>query len=685
MFGYNGRGKSSFALGIIDTYKSSHDTEDSFRFFNRDYVKETLLLNGEESIIKGVKVTFSKNDAEIAKQIRELEVQKYDVKVLSDNVDKSRKRLRNTIDQLHERNRGKARINKKKADLSIEEVIRLYNEDLKKAHEITLSDEFIKEAQGDSEELEERKAILEMSFFPNLIIKKISEEDQEFLKNTLKKSYRVDNDIPSMEEIRWLEKGLFLHNDEDNQCKFCKNSFNIYDVISRLKEYKENEMQKDLKRLENIKSVVIKNIEIVDKGESFKDNLLKIGIQPSIMNSIYKSHYFNQMKSLVSTIDDKMKDMSVVFENSDCIPIFELEIDRTRDIIQRAHKDKMKQIDKTINNIETIAKGKIALVLKDNYVNKRLKNIKKIEKKILKIIKANNKLDQQIKELLDKQSEYIDFMNFLNNSLESLGIQIKLTLKEENYYLKHTIEELELTIDDISEGEKNLLSLLYFYFELYSDVKQKKLKEVIKLIVVDDPISSLDDANKFYVLEIVKKILDEKTPQIFVLTHSWDDFCQITYKLKNNSNVKLLEIYKDSKKDFQSTLRECATNISPYKKLFTELNDLSKKDSSALDNCDNYHAANSMRRVFEEFLNFKKPNLLPQKGSQSCIEDMYWKATGNEMLEQKKRELGRFLSFINVLSHRPIRSDEILANSKFLMEFIKTMDKVHYESMIQII
>lgn len=372
LFGYNGRGKSSFALGIIDTYKSSHDTEDSFRFFNRDYVKETLLLNGEESIIKGVKVTFSKNDAEIAKQIRELEVQKYDVKVLSDNVDKSRKRLRNTIDQLHERNRGKARINKKKADLSIEEVIRLYNEDLKKAHEITLSDEFIKEAQGDSEELEERKAILEMSFFPNLIIKKISEEDQEFLKNTLKKSYRVDNDIPSMEEIRWLEKGLFLHNDEDNQCKFCKNSFNIYDVISRLKEYKENEMQKDLKRLENIKSVVIKNIEIVDKGESFKDNLLKIGIQPSIMNSIYKSHYFNQMKSLVSTIDDKMKDMSVVFENSDCIPIFELEIDRTRDIIQRAHKDKMKQIDKTINNIETIAKGKIALVLKDKALSQQM-------------------------------------------------------------------------------------------------------------------------------------------------------------------------------------------------------------------------------------------------------------------------------------------------------------------------
>ena len=51
------------------------------------------------------------------------------------------------------------------------------------------------------------------------------------------------------------------------------------------------------------------------------------------------------------------------------------------------------------------------------------------------------------------------------------------------------------------------------------------------------------------------------------------------------------------------------------------------------------------------------------------------------MLDIKKRKLGSLLSFINVLSHRPIRSDEILANCKFLMEFIKTMDKVHYDSM----
>ena len=51
------------------------------------------------------------------------------------------------------------------------------------------------------------------------------------------------------------------------------------------------------------------------------------------------------------------------------------------------------------------------------------------------------------------------------------------------------------------------------------------------------------------------------------------------------------------------------------------------------------------------------------------------------MGNNRKQELGSFLSFINVLSHRPIKSDEILNNSKFIMKFIQQVDKIHFESM----
>ena len=111
--------------------------------------------------------------------------------------------------------------------------------------------------------------------------------------------------------------------------------------------------------------------------------------------------------------------------------------------------------------------------------------------------------------------------------------------------------------------------------------------------------------------------------------------------------------------------------------------ELSEKKSDELNDYDIYHASNSMRRVFEEFLNFKKPNLLPQKSNQKQIEDIYEKSTGEALGKTRKQRLGSFLSFINVLSHRPIRSEEILDNSKFFMGFIRDIDKVHFESMKQ--
>lgn len=681
LFGYNGRGKSSLALGIVDTYKSSGGTDDSYRLFNRDYVKKTLLLNDDTTLIKGVKVTFSENDAEIATKIQELEKQKVDTKDLRDEIDNKNKNLRKKIDEIHDKSKGKAKINKKRADLSNDKVIELYKIDLEKAHAVKSSDDFIKTFDADNENLEKQKGSIENTRFPKLVITKLSQDDKEFLNNTLKKSYNFSDELPPLEELNWLEKGIKLHEETDKQCKFCQNYFNLQDVINRVKEYKENEKQKDIKRLARIKDIININLLVIENEKAFSENLSKINIDSKEMDIIYSSDCLSEVRELVSIIDSKIENMNYVFDTTNCITIFEQQIEQICEKIKEAFRETIKEIDDSINNIEILAKGKIALALQEQNITKDLKEIHKLELNLSNANKDNKEIDKKVKELEDKQSEYTDFMNFLNDILESLGIQIKLILSEENYYLQHSIEKSDLTIDDISEGEKNLLSLLYFYFELYTDNEQKQLNKAIDLIVVDDPISSLDDSNKFYVLEIIKQIIDEKNPQIFVLTHSWDDFCQLTYKIKNNQNAKLLEIYKDSTKDFQSALRECSTNISPYKKLFTELNELSKKNLSDLDNCDNYHAANSMRRVFEEFLNFKKPNLLPQKRSQKQLEDMYYSVIGEEMSAIKKQKLGSLLSFINVLSHRPIRSDEILANCKFLMEFIKTMDKVHYDSM----
>lgn len=682
LFGYNGMGKSSLALGIVNSYVAKGGTENSYRLFNRDYVKNNLLLKDDISLIKGVKVTFSKNDAEIAKKIQELEQEKINIETLTSNIDEENRILRNKIDNIHDQTKGKAKINKKRGDLPNTDVIDAYKADLERAHTINPSDEQIKSFIPDSVELEKKKSFIEDLKLPNLAIKKLSNEDKEFLNKILKKSYNFGDDIPSQEEMKWLDDGINLHGDSDKKCKFCQSCFNIYDVISRVKKYKENEKQKDIKHLFDVKNIIKENLSLIEQQRTFSTNLSQIGIEPKIMDNIYNSDFMLEVRELVDTIGNKIDNMSYMFDTTDCISTFENKIEQIHEKITEAHKKTIKDIDNTINNIEALTKGKIALALQDSDIQKNLGKIRKLEREILKASEDNKKIDKKIRELKEGQSEYIDFMNYLNDVLESLGVHIKLILSEKNYYLKHSIEESELTINDISEGEKNLLSLLYFYFELYTDKQQKKLNEDIELIVVDDPISSLDDANKFYVLEIIKNMLDTCEPQIFVLTHSWDDFCQITYNYRrSDQSVKLFEIYKDSTKNFQSEIRDCRKNVSPYKKLFSELYELSNKNLNELNDCDVYHAANSMRRVFEEFLNFKKPNLLPQRSSQDQILGIYKNATGRQMSKKDSIKLGSFLTFINVLSHRSIKSAEILDNCKFLLKIIKEMDKVHYDSM----
>lgn len=73
-FGYNGRGKSSLSKGIVKEYFEQNNNEGAVRFFNRDYVENRLLLDKSDSTIKGVKVSFSEKDADISKEIVNLNI-----------------------------------------------------------------------------------------------------------------------------------------------------------------------------------------------------------------------------------------------------------------------------------------------------------------------------------------------------------------------------------------------------------------------------------------------------------------------------------------------------------------------------------------------------------------------------------------------------------------------------------
>ena len=80
-----------------------------------------------------------------------------------------------------------------------------------------------------------------------------------------------------------------------------------------------------------------------------------------------------------------------------------------------------------------------------------------------KKIFLNLKLSKNVMD--EKKSE--DFLKDVNDILKDINLSIKLKIEGNDYYLETTLlNNDELTVDDISEGEKNLLSLIFFYFEI---------------------------------------------------------------------------------------------------------------------------------------------------------------------------------------------------------------------------
>ena len=70
-FGYNGKGKTALSKGIIDEIKKNPDiTDDNYRFFNKDFIKDNLLLENNVDL-KGIVANFGKENVDIEKAIEE--------------------------------------------------------------------------------------------------------------------------------------------------------------------------------------------------------------------------------------------------------------------------------------------------------------------------------------------------------------------------------------------------------------------------------------------------------------------------------------------------------------------------------------------------------------------------------------------------------------------------------------
>lgn len=172
--------------------------------------------------------------------------------------------------------------------------------------------------------------------------------------------------------------------------------------------------------------------------------------------------------------------------------------------------------------------------------------------------------------------------------------------------------------ENLSEGEKNFIAFLYFYQQVFGSDTEDSVN-TNKIVVIDDPVSSMDSSALFIVATLTRKMIevcrntvdnrDAVIPgnfikQIFILTHNTYFHREVTYayancwefvsfylirKINNKSIVKLCDAVDP---DRPTTSR---INVNPVKNAYAALWAEFKEVQSTIP------LMNVVRRILEHY------------------------------------------------------------------------------------
>ena len=339
----------------------------------------------------------------------------------------------------------------------------------------------------------------------------------------------------------WIKQGLSYLELTKNQCPFCQQSVettlkaeieSVFDEtynrqIKELEAYQTNYTQSVSALIQNLKRIAERDIEILDFS------ILETHIR--LIEEEYKNNLTileKKVKSPSSSVE--LNSLSTDFEKVKKI------IDSYRATIE-ANNSTAQNIGREKSKLKSEIWKFIANELSSDLTNfqKRLSGLgvarKSIKEQIDQRIIDKEKLAKQIKEKESDVTSIIHTKNEINKILKSFGFTNFSISEAENGYYKIIRQNGADAKETLSEGEYTFITFLYFY-QLLKGSKEESGLTKDKIVVIDDPISSLDSNVLFIVSNLIKEILkdcrkkENGIKQVFILTHNIYFHKEVTFK-----------------------------------------------------------------------------------------------------------------------------------------------------------
>lgn len=727
-FGYNGSGKSTIAKYLRDINRPPAEQDSSFAdcsqtgfdqtsqtilVYNEDFRNENFILNNEQKGIFSLNVT----NAEIDRQIQEINNNVGRLEVLLQNAKSREITYKRLLEKKYQdlvnvvfskrslfsdcKNATIPHGGSKKSFLTDIQSINL-------SSPCKTLDELLKEyhrvyANG----LHNIPYGIDITIFEKLI--EIENQISKILDEVIVGNKDVDIAalIDQLHMSSWVEQGLPYFAQSGKKCPFCQQ-----DIINKdnLKQKFEHFFDASYKA---------KMTDLQDKSGTYYrtlssqiDNLTEIvrlfNPDNKVSSLIVKlSKIRDDFAQIIREKKDKPNERKTIVSISNQMPFLE----ELKVLIEGNNHD--------FSNLASLKEQWIKDV--QIYIahdsQDVIKRYKQQEKELEKIIALNRECQDHISNQVSYRRHQVSFLRQstvnttdavvnINKILKTVGFD-GFEIKEKSlpnstsptYYIKRKGENGAPVYKTLSEGEKTFISFLYFHqLSLgVDDISTGASKK--KIIVIDDPVSSLDSKVMFVISTLIHQLARRKgsdsTPdrqafanpnieQIFVFTHNFYFYKEVSF---DRRPINTNQIHHLLEKDNNVTKLVYSEKQCKIKNDYTMMWDTLKrcKQGSSTDKSQNILIANTMRRIIDTYIEFT--------GIKNNSQSITWSALDSFTLGSPEYIVeSAFISFINDESHcasvvddiyysNILRQDPTVIFNAFKALF-KNIGRNHYEMMM---
>lgn len=527
---------------------------------------------------------------------------------------------------------------------------------------------------------------------------------QELLARDVLSSEKIADLVRDAVLESWVKKGVEYHEQHGHdRCLFCNQSMPQERWISLQKHFDEesktlsNEIADLIKKLTE-EVATVKAIPELDKRQYYAIYESKVEELNATLVEV-KKEYCRGLESAIAELKERQAAISSMRNYTvpeDCTEKIENVL-----LAQKSIRETM--TDYTLNLEKEKEKAHKLLRLNRVYEAESTYNFLARKEKMVQLGSERSALEEKVKVQSDLIANKLKDIEELQKSLRDEGRAAQLI----NQFLAfQEVNALRLQVENIpavdsvprttfkiyrgaspaynlSEGERSIIAFCYFLAKL----KSESLRPIV---VIDDPISSLDSNHIYYVYSLIRGILlkESLSSQLIILTHNLD-FLKYLKRLnissENRSNAWFIVENLGDKAEIRPMPKHLKEFITEFNYLFERIYNCAVAEFADDGYAEKvYGFGNAARKFLELYLYFKFPEGDSDKtlAKNEHMKEVFGDVVASFMIDRVLNEGSHLVGRLERAAV-PVDQAEIKSVAREILKVVKNTDASQYGALLR--